>query len=76
MAANGAIFYVEDLSAKEHALRENCDTQVEKHKQVSTGKEMKAFSPNLRKRQKHNTTTSEVVSSDSRERPLDYSPGL
>lgn len=76
VAANGAISYVEDLSAKEHPLRENYDMQIGKHERVSTEKETKAFSSNLRKRQKYGTTTSEVLRSDSSERPLDHAPGL
>ncbi|KAJ4788262.1 hypothetical protein LUZ62_017106 [Rhynchospora pubera] len=76
VSANGAICYVEDLYAKEHPYREDYDFQMEKEKHVPTEKEMKAFPPNLRKRQKHITATSEVLSSNSRERLLDHSPGL
>ncbi|XP_078178215.1 DIE2/ALG10 family isoform X2 [Carex rostrata] len=76
ITANGAISYVEDLSAKEHPLRENYDMQIGKHERVPTEKETKAFSSNLRKRQKYGTTTSEVLCSDSSEKPLDHAPGL
>ncbi|KAJ3685642.1 hypothetical protein LUZ61_014806 [Rhynchospora tenuis] len=76
VAANGAISYVEDLYAKEHPFRENYDFQMEKDEHVPTEKEMTAFPPSLRKRQKHSTATSEVLSANSRERLLDHSPGL
>jgi alpha-1,2-glucosyltransferase len=76
VAANGAICFIEDLSAKEHPLRENYDTQIEKHEQNPTNKDMKAFSSNLRKRQKHSTTMSKMLRTDSRERLLDHSSGL
>ena len=76
VAANGAICCVEDLSAKEHPSRESYEIQIGKHERVLTDKEMKAFSPNLRKRQNYSTSTSEVLSSDLREKPLDHTPGL
>lgn len=76
VAANGAISYVEDLSVKERPLRGNYDMLIGKHEWVPTDKKTKASSSNLRKRQKYGTTTSEVLRSDSSEKPLDHTPGL